>query len=61
MLLASALGAAGFIWWITALIAMVFPNKRAAAWRLLIAVGFTWTVNEFDAEAARGSGSALRG
>ena len=24
MLLASALGAAGFIWWITALIAMVF-------------------------------------
>ncbi len=47
MLLASALGAAGFIWWITALISMVFPNKRAAAWRLLIAVAFTWTVNEF--------------
>ena len=47
MLLASALGAAGFIWWITALISMVFPNKRAAAWRLLMAVALTWTVNEF--------------
>ena len=47
MLLASALGAAGFIWWITALIAMVFPDKRAAAWRLLIAVGFTWTITDF--------------
>ena len=38
MLLASALGAAGFIWWITALITMVFPNKRAAAWRMILAV-----------------------
>jgi undecaprenyl-diphosphatase len=47
MLLASALGAAGFIWWISALIAMVFPDKRAAAWRLLIAVGFTYAINEF--------------
>jgi undecaprenyl-diphosphatase len=47
MLLASALGAAGFIWWITALITMVFPNKRAAAWRLILAVLFTWTVNEY--------------
>jgi undecaprenyl-diphosphatase len=46
MLLASALGAAGFIWWITALISMVFPNKRAAAWRLLLAVALTWTLNE---------------
>ena len=46
MLLASALGAAGFIWWVTALIAMVFPNQRAAAWRLLIAVGLTWTIND---------------
>src|SRR5687767_10020821 len=26
---------------------MVFPDKRAAAWRLLLAVAFTWTVNEF--------------
>jgi undecaprenyl-diphosphatase len=47
MLLASALGAAGFIWWVTALITMVFPNKRAAAWRLILAVVFTWAVNEF--------------
>jgi len=47
MLLASALGAAGFIWWITALISMVFPDKRAHAWRMLIAVAFTWTINEF--------------
>ena len=47
MLLASALGAAGFIWWITALISMVFPNKRADAWRLLLAVAFTWAVNDF--------------
>jgi undecaprenyl-diphosphatase len=47
MLLASALGAAGFIWWIAALISMVFPNKRAAAWRLLLALAFAWTINEF--------------
>jgi undecaprenyl-diphosphatase len=47
MLLASALGAAGFIWWVTALITMVFPNKRAAAYRMLLAVVFTWAVNEF--------------
>lgn len=47
MLLASALGAAGFLWWITALISMVFPNKRAAAWRLLVAVALTWIVHEF--------------
>jgi undecaprenyl-diphosphatase len=47
MLLASALGAAGFIWWVTALITMVFPGKRAAAYRMLLAILFTWTVNEF--------------
>jgi undecaprenyl-diphosphatase len=47
MLVSSALGAAGFIWWITALITMVFPNKRAAAWRLILAVAFTWAVDEF--------------
>ncbi|MEO7157284.1 MAG: phosphatase PAP2 family protein [Vicinamibacterales bacterium] len=47
MLLASALGAAGFIWWITALVTMVFPNKRAAAWRLILVVGFTYAVNDF--------------
>ena len=47
MLLASALGAAGFIWWITALITMVFPRKRAAAWRLILAVAVTWALNEY--------------
>lgn len=46
MLLASALGAAGFVWWVTAAIAMVFPNKRAAAWRMVLAVLFTWLFNE---------------
>lgn len=44
MLLSSALGAAGFIWWVTALITMVFPNKRAAAWRMILVVFFTWVV-----------------
>ena len=47
MLLASALGAAGFVWWVTALITMVFPGKRAAAYRMLLAIVFTWAVNEF--------------
>ena len=47
MLLASALGAAGFIWWATALITMVFPNKRAAAWRMLLAGFVTWTISEY--------------
>ena len=47
MLLASALGAAGFIWWVTALITMVFPNKRAAAWRVILAVAFTFALNDF--------------
>lgn len=46
MLPASALGAAGFIWWVTAAIAMVFPNKRAAAWRMILAVLFTWLIGE---------------
>ena len=52
MLLASALGAAGFIWWITALITMVFPNKRAAAWRLILTVAITWAVNEYALKPA---------
>jgi undecaprenyl-diphosphatase len=47
MLLASALGAAGFVWWVTAVIAMVFPDKRAAAWRMILAVLFTWLINEY--------------
>ena len=47
MLLASALGAGGFIWWVTALITAVFPNKRAAAWRMLLAGFLTWGVSEY--------------
>jgi undecaprenyl-diphosphatase len=54
MLLASALGAAGFIWWVTALITMVFPNKRAAAWQLILAVVFTWAINEYALKAITG-------
>lgn len=47
MLLSSALGAAGFIWWVTALISMVFPSKRAAAWRVLLVVVFTYAITDF--------------
>jgi undecaprenyl-diphosphatase len=47
MLLSSALGAAGFIWWVTALISMVFPEKRAAAWRMLLVVFVTWALADF--------------
>ncbi len=47
MLLFSALGAAGFIWWITALITMVFPDKRAAAWRMLLAGLLAGGVSEY--------------
>ena len=47
MLLASALGAGGFIWWVTAVIAMVFPHKRAAAWQMLLAGFLTWAVTEY--------------
>ena len=44
MIFASALGAAGFFWWALALITAVFPARRAAAWRLLLAVGFTFLI-----------------
>ena len=47
MLVASALGAGGFIWWVTAVITMVFPTRRAAAWRMLLAGVFTWTISEY--------------
>ena len=52
MLLASALGAGGFIWWVTALITAVFPNKRAAAWQMLLAGAFTWAVSEYALKPA---------
>ncbi len=44
MLLASALGRAGFIWFTVAAIAAVFPARRMAAWRLALAVGLTYLV-----------------
>lgn len=47
MLLASALGAAGFIWWVTALITMVFPSARAAAWRMILVVLVTSVIADY--------------
>ena len=47
MVLASALGSAGFLWWVMALIASVFPARRAAATRLLLAILCTFLVNEY--------------
>jgi len=47
MLLASALGAGGFIWGVTALITAVFPDRRAAAWRMLLVIAFTFGVNNY--------------
>ena len=42
MLLASALGKAGFIWLAAAVIAAVFPARRMPAWRLALAVGMAY-------------------
>ena len=47
MILASALGSAGFLWWVLALIASVLPHRRPAAWRLLLALGFTFLINDY--------------
>jgi undecaprenyl-diphosphatase len=47
MLLSSALGAGGFVWWVTALITMVFTGRRMAAYRMLLAGVFTWGISEF--------------
>jgi undecaprenyl-diphosphatase len=44
MLFASAVGAGGFIWWVTAVIAAVFPDRRAAAWRMILAILLTFAV-----------------
>lgn len=38
MLLASALGRAGFVWLVVAAIAAVFPARRMAAWRVVLAI-----------------------
>ena len=52
MLLASALGAGGFVFWVTAAIAMIFPARRAAAWRMILAGVLTWTVSEYALKPA---------
>jgi len=47
MIFASAVGSAGFVWWVFALIASVFPARRADAWRLLLAIAFTFLFNGY--------------
>ena len=47
MLFSSAIGSAGFIWWITAVVAGIFPKKRAAAFRMILAVAFTYAISDF--------------
>jgi undecaprenyl-diphosphatase len=47
MLLASALGAGGFIFWVAAAITMVFPRRRASAFRMILAGVLTWMVSEY--------------
>ena len=47
MLFASAIGAGAFVWVVTALIAAVFPDKRAAAWRMILAVAFTFAICDY--------------
>jgi undecaprenyl-diphosphatase len=41
MLFASHVGRAGFVWLVVAGVAAVFPNRRPAAWRVVLAVGLT--------------------
>ena len=47
MIFSSAIGAGAFIWWTTAVIAAVYPAKRAAAWRMILAVAFTFAVCDY--------------
>lgn len=44
MLLASAIGRAGYVWLVAAVIAAVFPQHRMAAWRVALAIGVTYLV-----------------
>ena len=44
MILASALGAGGFIWIIFGAIAGIFPQHTAAMWRLWLAVALSFVV-----------------
>jgi undecaprenyl-diphosphatase len=47
MIFASAVGSAGFVWWMFALIPSVFPARRVAAWQLLLTLGFTFALNDY--------------
>ena len=47
MIFASTIGAGAVIWWVTAVIAGLFPNKRAAAWRMILAVALTFAVCDY--------------
>lgn len=47
MIFLSGIGAAGFIWWTTALIASVFPARRMAAFRVVLAVAVAFSVTEY--------------
>jgi undecaprenyl-diphosphatase len=44
MILASALGAGGFIWIVTGSIAGIFPRRAAAMWRLWLAIALSFLV-----------------
>lgn len=44
MILASALGAGGFIWIVTGSIAGIFPRNTAAMWRLWLAVALSFAL-----------------
>ncbi|MEO8682438.1 MAG: phosphatase PAP2 family protein [Vicinamibacterales bacterium] len=44
MVFLSTIGGGGFIWIVIGAIAAVFPARRAAAWRLILAALFTWMI-----------------
>lgn len=46
MIFASAIGAGGFVWIAGAVIAAIYPARRAAAWRLLLTVAFTFVITD---------------
>ncbi len=46
MLLATAIGSAGFIWLVIGVVAAIYPARRAAAWRLLLALALSFLVND---------------
>ena len=46
MVAISAIGAGGYVWVVIAAIALVFPQRRAGAFRALLAVGLTYLTVE---------------